>query len=160
MTMDISTLLSPERTVRAHDLNTNKKQLFELVSQLISHAEDDSRYKDILESLQAREKLGSTNMGHGVAIPHGRVKGLSQARATLVLLDHPINYDDSDQPVDIVLGLVVPIDANETHIAALSTLADRLSNAEYRQKLRASSTNKSLYDAALTPLNIDTLVVE
>lgn len=158
--MDIKALLSPERTVRAHELNTNKKQLFELISHLISHAESESKYKDILESLLQREKLGSTNMGHGVAIPHGRVKGLSQARATLVLLDHPIEYDSSDQPVDIVLGLVVPQDADETHIAALSTLADRLSNSDYRQKLRQASTNKDLYEAALIPLNIDCLVLE
>ncbi len=158
--MDIKSLLSPERTLRARELNTNKKQLFELVSHLISHAEDASRYKDILQSLLQREKLGSTNMGHGVAIPHGRVKGLSQARATLVLLDQPINYDDSEQPVDIVLGLAVPEDANEIHIAALSTLADRLSNADYRQKLRESASNKDLYEAALTRLNNDSLVLE
>ncbi|MDF1653685.1 MAG: PTS sugar transporter subunit IIA [Coxiellaceae bacterium] len=158
--MDIHLLLSPERVVRAHELNPTKKQLFELVSHLISHGEQRSKYKDILESLLTREKLGSTNMGHGVAIPHGRVKGLSHAIATLVLLDQPISYDESDKPVDIVLGLVVPKDADETHIEALSTLADRLSNADYRQSLRKAANNKELYEAALAPLNMDTLVTE
>ncbi|MDF1759529.1 MAG: PTS sugar transporter subunit IIA [Coxiellaceae bacterium] len=158
--MDIHLLLSPERVVHAHELNPTKKQLLELVSHLISHGEQRSKYKDILESLLTREKLGSTNMGHGVAIPHGRVKGLSHAIATLVLLDQPIAYDESDKPVDIILGLVVPQDADETHIEALSTLADRLSNADYRQSLRKTANNKDLYEAALAPLNMDTLVTE
>ena len=108
------------------------------------------KYKTILGALQAREKLGSTNMGNGVAIPHGRVENLTSPIATLVLIKPAFVYDKKTDPVDIILGLLAPKDADKQHIEALSTFADRLCDIKYREKLRESNNNKELYSAAIS----------
>jgi nitrogen PTS system EIIA component len=150
--MDIQEILTPERTVIAYQNETSKKQLFELISHLIHDSCPDIKYKAILSAIQQREKLGSTHMGHGVAIPHGRVTGLSGAIATLVILDKPLQYDTDKEPITIVLGLLAPEDANEQHIEALSTFADKLCISAYRDSLRQASDNRSLYSAAIAPI--------
>lgn len=146
--MDIPQLLHPDRTIRASALDLNKKQLLEWISQLVASDGQEVKYREVLSALQQREKLGSTYMEHGVAIPHARVPALNHPVAALIVLDQGILYDDH-QHADIILSLVVPEQANEEHIAALSAFADYLANQEYRQRLRHSLDNRTLYETAI-----------
>lgn len=146
--MDIEQLLSQNRTIKHNGLDLSKKQLLELLSHLVVHGCDQVKYRDILSALQQRERLGSTYMEHGVAIPHARVPGLSCPIAALVVLEHAIEYGE-EQPADIILALVVSESAHESHIAALSAFADQLARAPYREALRRSHSDSDLYLAAI-----------
>lgn len=92
-------------------------------------------------SLVAREQLGSTGLGQGVAVPHGRLKGLKRASAAVMRLAHPIAFDAPDgRPVDLLLALLVPENATEEHLEVLSELAQMLSDRELRSALLAEAT--------------------
>lgn len=146
---NISKILSPELTVCNLSGDINKKQLLEKIS-LIAHEVDHSiRYQDVLSTLQQREKLGSTAIGHGVAIPHGRVAALEHPMCVLISLDKAIEFDPSEPiAVDLIFGLLVPEDAEEEHLQILATLANQLKSESYRERLRAAKTNDELYHAA------------
>ncbi|MCK6390912.1 MAG: PTS sugar transporter subunit IIA, partial [Azonexus sp.] len=93
----------------------------------------------IFDSLFAREKLGSTGLGQGVAIPHGRIKGLKQAAGALIRLAAPIPFDSPDRrPVTLLFVLLVPEQATEEHLQILSELAQRFSDRSFRDALQAA----------------------
>src|SRR3546814_13482734 len=97
---------------------TSKKKALEELSQLLARA-GDLDAGDILGSLSAREKLGSTGLGHGVAIPHGRMAGVDDSIGAFIRLRHPLDYDAHDgHPVDLIFGLLVPQGAPEAHRSA------------------------------------------
>lgn len=99
---------------------------------------DRSRLSEskILECLEAREQLGSTGLGKGVAIPHGRVRGLKQAAAAVLRLEHPVAFDAPDGlPVRLLIVLLVPEHANQQHLQILSELAQMLSDPVMREQL-------------------------
>ena len=90
--------------------------------------------------LQAREQLGSTGLGQGVGIPHGRLKGLKQVAGMFYRLGTPIPFDAPDnRPVDLVFFLLVPEQSTEEHLQLLSELAQGFSDPEFREKLRSST---------------------
>ena len=92
---------------------------------------------DILDALIARERLGSTGLGHGVALPHSRMPGLDEPLAALVTLREGVDFESADgEPVDLVVGLLVPEDCNEEHLKILADLARRFSDAGLRRDLR------------------------
>jgi PTS system nitrogen regulatory IIA component len=124
----------------------SKKQLFEQVGQLLN-AESSVASKVVLESLLAREKLGSTGLGQGVAIPHGRIKGLKTASGVFVRLRHPIEFDAPDQlPVRLLFILFVPAQATDLHLEILSELAQLFSNKVVRDSLCQSASAKDVLD--------------
>ena len=129
----IAPLLTPERIrlgLRADD----KDALLIAISE--SFGGIDVAPKDILESLHKREKLGSTALGHGIAIPHGRIKRLKQSCGSLVRLLRPIPYGESfGPPVDLVFTLLVPATATDMHLMILSELAQLFSDAGMRETL-------------------------
>ena len=89
--------------------------------------------------LFAREKLGSTGLGQGVAIPHGRIKGLKQAVGAFLRLASPVPFDSPDgRPVDLLFVLLVPEQATEQHLQILSELAQRFSERVFREKLQSA----------------------
>lgn len=118
--------------------STSKKRVFERVGILFENTHGISRAQ-VFDSLFAREKLGSTGLGQAVAIPHGRVKGLKEAMAAFVKMEHPIPFDAPDGlPVSFIFILLVPERANDLHLQILGELAQMFSEPSFREKLQAT----------------------
>src|SRR5215204_1736933 len=116
---------------------TSKKRAFEEAGLLFENQHGLNRAL-ITDSLFARERLGSTGLGHGVAIPHGRIKGLKAPMAALFQLAQPIGFDAPDeQPVGLLIFLLVPEAATQKHLEILSEIAELLSDRELRERLKS-----------------------
>jgi nitrogen PTS system EIIA component len=116
--------------------SSSKKRVFERVGLLIENTQQIARSL-VFDSLFAREKLGSTGLGQGVAIPHGRVKGLRDAIAVFVKTQHAIPFDAPDsQPVQLIMVLLVPERATDLHLQLLGELAQMFSDKTFREKLQ------------------------
>jgi PTS system nitrogen regulatory IIA component len=125
--------------------STSKKRVFERVGLLFENNQQVSR-SQVFESLFAREKLGSTGLGQGVAIPHGRIAKLRDATAAFVMTSHPIPFDAPDgQPVSLIFALLVPERANDLHLQILGELAQMFSEPSFRNKLLACKDSTCLY---------------
>lgn len=132
----IAGLLSPDDVVVNLDA-TSKKRVFEHAGLLFENRYGISR-SSVYDALFAREKMGSTGLGLGVAIPHGRIKGLKEAHGAFLRLSAPIQFDSPDgQPVNLVFVLLVPEAANEHHLQLLSELAQMFSDKAFRSQLVA-----------------------
>ena len=142
--MQIDHILTPERTF-AGVQGGSKKRVLELIGKLVAqHTNLDP--DAIYENLIARERLGSTGFGHGIAIPHCRLEDCHQAIGALLQLDGKIDFDALDgQPVDLIFVLLVPQEATEQHLQILKMLAGKLDNAELRDALRAAPDADALY---------------
>ena len=117
----------------------SKKRVFEHVGLLFENALGISR-SQVFEALFARERLGSTGLGHGIAIPHGRIKGLRDAAGAFVRTSAPIPFEAPDgNPVSLAFVLLVPEHANQRHLDILSELAEMFSDREMRAKLTAET---------------------
>ena len=124
---------------------TSKKRAFEEAGLLFENLHGLSRAL-VTDSLFARERLGSTGLGHGVAIPHGRIKGLKSPMAAVFQLAQSIGFDAPDeQPVKILIFLLVPEAATQKHLEILSEIAELLSNAAARDGMLVSPTSQSLH---------------
>ena len=116
---------------------TSKKRVFEHAGLLFENHHAIARGM-VTDNLFARERLGSTGLGHGVAIPHGRVKGLKNPLAAVVRLSTPIPFDaPDDEPVVLLIFLLVPETATQRHLEILSEIAEMLSDRELRERLKA-----------------------
>ena len=124
----------------------NRADVFAAAGKLFSvHAGIDSNA--VVSFLNAREDLGSTALGAGVAIPHGRVKGLKEPIAAFMKLRNPIDFAAPDsEPVSIFIFLLVPEKATQQHLEILSSIAQLLSDANARQFLSASTEPQKVYD--------------
>lgn len=117
----------------------SKKRVFEQAGMLFEARLGMAR-SIIFDSLFAREKLGSTGLGQGVAIPHGRIKGLKHAAGALIRLAAPIPFDSPDgRPVTLLFVLLVPEQATEEHLQILSELAQRFSDRTFRESLQQAA---------------------
>ena len=133
----ITQILPPGNVLCGLDVGS-KARLFEKVGLLFENNLQLPR-KKVIDSLTAREKLGSTGLGHGIAIPHGRIKGLRVATGAFVKLEAPIPFDAPDgQPVGLLFILLVPEHATDLHLQILGELAQMFSNRQLREKLQAS----------------------
>jgi len=123
---------------------TSKKKLFEHAAELFARIHS-LKSADIFSSLFERERLGSTALGCGIAIPHGRIKGLKQACGAFYRLQTPLEFDAPDnQPVSICFVLLVPQDANEQHLQILGELAQLFGDDAMRAKLLEVATPSDL----------------
>jgi len=123
-----------------------KSRLFEAAGALFA-ASSGINGGLVATSLAAREKLGSTGLGQGVAIPHGRIKGLKEARGAFVRLKQPVPFDAPDgKPVSQVFVLLVPEQATDLHLQLLSELAQMFSEKGFREKLSGATTTTALLD--------------
>ena len=123
----------------------SKKRVFEQVGLLFENSAQIARSR-VYDSLFAREKLGSTGLGRGVAIPHGRIKGLKDALGALVRMKQPIPFDAPDgQPVSLIFVLLVPDRATDAHLQILSELAQMFSDRTFRERLLAAPTAAELH---------------
>ena len=142
--MLISDLLSPER-IRIDVQSSSKKRLLELISEELARNSEEFSKREIFESLCARERLGSTGLGKGVAIPHGRVKGSKHVEASFIRLKKPLPFDAVDsQPVDLLFCLAVPEDCGEDHLKLLAQVAELFSDPDLLQQLREAKTSGHL----------------
>jgi PTS system nitrogen regulatory IIA component len=124
---------------------TSKSRLFEIVGALFEGDTGLAR-ATVVASLSAREKLGSTGLGQGIAIPHGRLKGLAEARAAFVRLAAPIAFDAPDgRPVSQVFVLLVPEHATDRHLQILSELAQMFSERAFRDRLAAARDSAEVH---------------
>jgi len=131
----IAPLLSPEH-VRIDVDASGKSRIFEEVAQIFA-ALPGVDATHVVESLAAREKMGSTGIGQGVALPHARIKGLRQPLAAFMRLRHPISFDAPDgKPVSVLLVLLIPERATEEHLQLLAEAAQMFSDRRFRDQLR------------------------
>ena len=137
-------ILSPAQ-VLAHVEVTSKKRAFEEAGLLFENLHGLSRAL-VTDSLFSRERLGSTGLGHGVAIPHGRIKGLKAPMAAVFQLATPIGFDaPDDQVVGLLIFLLVPEAATQKHLEILSEIAELLSDADLRERLLACTDALQLH---------------
>lgn len=148
--MQVSELLDIDRISCDHHA-ASKKRVLEQLSRLIADSQTDLSQIQVFDSLISRERLGSTGFGHGVAIPHGRVKDNSKTIAAMVKLQEGVDYDAVDnQPVDLFFALLVPENSTEEHLQLLAQLAEMFSDREFIAKLRASADAQTLLDILKT----------
>lgn len=122
----------------------SKKRVFERAAEAMGAALN-LRSENIYRALLAREKLGSTAIGEGIAIPHCRINECSEAAGCLVTLQEPIDYGSADgQDVDVIFVLLVPEEATEAHLKLLAALARSFSNAEVRDRVRQTQDPEAL----------------
>ncbi len=118
---------------------TSKKRALEQVALLFENNQGLERAA-VFDNLFARERLGSTGLGHGVAVPHGRIKNIDRPWAAFMRLSSPVAFDAPDgQPVDILLVIVVPEDATQQHLDILAEVAQRLSDESVVRALRSDT---------------------
>jgi PTS system nitrogen regulatory IIA component len=143
--MQLSELLSPDCTKCAIE-GASKKRLLETISQIVAPKLSGITRHDIFESLLNRERLGSTGIGLGIAIPHGRLPNANHPVAVLLTLDEPIEFDSIDnQPVDIIFALLVPESEHENHLQTLASVARRMNDKDCTRALRQADSDKDLY---------------
>ena len=144
----LADLLTPERTA-SQVPGVSKKRLFETLARLISDDQISLSYDEVLSQLVAREKLGSTGLGEGIAIPHCRIDNCSQPTGTLLTLAEPIDFDSTDnQPVDLVFALLVPAEAHQQHLETLAGLARLFSQPKFCDELRKVQGSDELFKLA------------
>ena len=145
--MQLLDIITPERiATQVHA--TSKKRVLETISEIFStHSSDTLDAHQLFESLTARERLGTTAIDHGVAIPHGRIKDTTETIGAFVQLADGIDYDAMDQqPVNLLFALLVPEESTEEHLQLLARLAKMFSDAELREQLRTAPDNQALYN--------------
>jgi len=144
------TQLFPPNGVACDMQAGSKKQLFqELAALLLAHESfknTDIEARDIVSAAMERERLGSTGVGSGVALPHARLDNLEGVHAVFARLDGPLDYESiDDRPVDLVAMLIAPTDAGGEHLRALAQISRRLRREDVRSRLRAAPDKESLY---------------
>jgi PTS system nitrogen regulatory IIA component len=129
---------------------SSQKRVFEILGELLSTGLEQIQDTQISMELQARERLGCTALGHGVAIPHCRIDNVTEIRSAIIKLDTGIEFDAPDnKPVDLIFALLVPQQANQEHLETLSELAQFLSNEENRVRLRDCHNAQAILDALM-----------
>lgn len=148
--MKIERLLSPDCTL-AGVPGDSKKRILELIARTLAEVHPVLDEEDTFDRLIERERLGSTGVGDGVAIPHCRLPNCCDTVGVLLQLENPINFDAIDgKPVDLIFALVVPEEAANTHLEALQAVAENFSQASYRERLRNAENNQALFEQATT----------
>ncbi|AZF35654.1 PTS IIA-like nitrogen-regulatory protein PtsN [Pseudomonas sp. R1-43-08] len=145
----LETILTPGRSL-VNVPGGSKKKALEQIANLIAREVPGLEMQDVFEALFAREKLGSTGFGNGIAIPHCRLKGCVTPVSALLHLEKPIDFDAIDgAPVDLLFVLLVPEAATDAHLELLRQIASMLDRKEVRDKLRSAESNEALYQVVL-----------
>ena len=143
--MNLSSILTPERTLCGFRGNS-KKNVLEQISKIASTKISSSDEKSLLNSLMTREKLSSTGIGNGIAIPHGRIDNSEQPIAVLVTTESSIAFNAiDDKKVDIFFALFVPEDHCQQHLETLASIARLLSDKDFSKQVRRCETSTQLY---------------
>jgi PTS system nitrogen regulatory IIA component len=141
----LSDLLGKEHILVAGDISS-KKRVLELLSESVAGKISELTAAEIFDSLVTRERLGSTGLGHGVAIPHARLKSVSRPIAAFLKLREGIDYDAIDgEPVDLFCALVVPDQSTDEHLKILALLAEMFSDHDLCTRLRAAESSSDIH---------------
>jgi PTS system nitrogen regulatory IIA component len=144
--MHIAELLSTGR-IRCQAQGSSKKHSLEMLSSLLASSLPDFSNGELFDSLIGRERLGSTGLGRGVALPHGRLNGLHEPLAAFMTLETGIDYDAIDrQPVDLLFALLVPEESTEEHLQILAQLAGMFNDRDFCTALRSCSGSQQCLD--------------
>jgi PTS system nitrogen regulatory IIA component len=149
--MELADILTEESVVVCTDLTTKRQVLEQLAQQAAKTTGFDAGA--IFEALSDREALGSTGLGNGIAIPHGRFSGLSGVNAVFAKLTRPVDFDAmDDQPVDLVMMLLAPPGAGADHLKALARVARMLRTDAVVEHLRSTTDPKEIYATLTQPV--------
>ena len=144
--MEVNEIITPSRTYIDLD-GSSKKRVLEQAAEFIALQSPELDSNELFDNLILREKLGSTAIGKGIAIPHCRITHCTKVLGSLIRLNHPVDFDAVDnEPVDLLFILLVPEDSTEEHLQALGQIATRFNNKELASSLRSAEGNQSLYD--------------
>jgi len=156
--MLLEEIIKPDR-VLCNAQARSKKHCLEILSELLVRPTPEIAADDIFERLIERERLGCTSLDQGVAFPHCRVEGIDENVAALVKLSEAVDFDSPDgEDVDLVFGMMVPMEINASHQANVSSIAELLGDRELRQKMREARTSSELYDS-LIGASVATVVI-
>lgn len=140
-----SDLLSPARILADVRINS-KKRLFELISTTLARKNPELNSREIFESICAREHLGSTALGNGIALPHGRISGTEDVQALFLRLIKPLSFDaDDGKQVDLIFALTVPKECTEDHNKLLSGIVERFSDPDLAEALRKAEDANEIW---------------
>jgi PTS system nitrogen regulatory IIA component len=143
--MKLADLITPERTSTDVEA-TSKKRALEVLSALLAGSIPSMSGDEVFSGLIDRERLGSTGIGHGVAIPHGRMRHADTALAAFIRLHQPVEFDSIDnQPVDLVIGLLVPEHYTDEHLAILANLAELFGDDLFCERIRAAQSDEEIF---------------
>lgn len=149
--MDLSDLITPERVINSCKVASKKQILLELSSLAAKHTGLDER--DIFEALLERERLGTTGVGQGIAIPHARMAGIDTLYGFFASLATPIDFEAIDeQPVDLLFLLLAPESAGAEHLKALARISRLLRNKSVCEKIRAATDSSALFALLTEPV--------
>lgn len=147
--MKIVDLLTPER-IRTGAEIASKKRALEMLSEMLAEGTETLPASQVFNKLICRERLGSTGLGHGVALPHARIEGSDQALGALIKLEQGVDFDAFDKnPVDLLFALVVPEHFTDEHLQILADLAELFSDQALCETLRSAETPEQIYQSLL-----------
>lgn len=149
--MPLDKMLSANR-VHCQAQCTSKKRVLETLADLFSSSVPGCNADELFQHFVNRERLGSTGIGNGVAIPHCRFNSTKAAACAVITLIEPIDFDAVDgNPVDIFFAMLVPDDADNAHLQNLAQLAETLQHGDYLAKLRNAESNSLLFEVVAMP---------
>ncbi|MFT5541590.1 MAG: PTS system nitrogen regulatory IIA component [Glaciecola sp.] len=145
--MIISDIISLDRTECAVNCQS-KKRIFEVISEIAVKSNPQLDLTHVLTAMLSREKMGSTGIGNGIAIPHGRIEGIEDIVAIIVTSEEPVQFDAiDDKPVDIFFALLVPSEQTQEHLQTLSSIARKLSDKEIVKAIREAASKDQIIAA-------------
>lgn len=145
--LTIDNILAPELTL-CKVPGASKKRVLEFIAEQIHQHNSALSEGQIFNNLISRERLGSTGIGQGIAIPHCRLEGLEQVIGVLMTLEETVEFDAIDnQPVDLVFALIVPKEATSEHLELLSQLAEKFNERTFCDRLRQCQDASALYQS-------------
>lgn len=128
----------------------SKKHCLEILSELLVRSTPDIASEKLFECLVERERLGCTGLDRGAAFPHCRLEGIDVSNAALIKLSEPVDFDAADgEPVDLLFGMVVPVELDDSHYADIKMVTQVLADEGLRSRLRGASSSRELYEALL-----------
>ena len=144
-TLSIADILTLER-VKLHVESVSKKSTLELASQVLANAQEGLESWSIFDVLLARERLGSTGVGRGIAIPHGKLAQLHAPIGCFLRLQNPVDFNSPDnQEVSMIFAILVPEGDEDTHLAILGQLARRFSDPEFCNAIRTTESSETAF---------------
>lgn len=148
--MDIAEILAPQAVLEGLKASNKKKLITEIAAHAAAVA--NLNVNTVFETLWEREKLSSTGVGHGIAIPHARMGRLERIVGVFAHLDGAVDFESIDEaPVDLVFALLTPIDAGADHLKALARVSRLMRNAAFCEKLRTANDRSELYALLTEP---------
>lgn len=149
--MLIAALLVNAENISFHDEATSKKRVIENLSRMLGANTSAASAEKIFQVLLERERLGSTGLGKGVAIPHARVPDLTHTVAAMLTLETPVEFEAADnKPIDIAFGLLVPEDDTEHHLQHLSRLVTLFRDEDICSRIRQASSSEAIFELLLS----------